>query len=348
VLTQISVSPSTASISAGQTQAYTAAGYDQFNNLMSGITFTWASDGNGSVATVNGNVATGIAPGTVHITASASGISSGPASLTVLPPPSVLTSVVVTPAAPSIFTSGTQQLTAVGYDQSGNQMSGLTFVWVSSNKSVVTVNAAGLASGVSVGTSQISASAQGVHSNAIPLTVNRPPSALTSIQASPSNTSIQAGSVQQFSAVGYDQVDTVMTGVVFTWSSSVTSVASVSGVNSEGQNVGVATGISAGFTQITVSAGGVNTRVSLTVTAPPPPPPPPAVTTINVIPGDVSINTGGRQQFSALAPDQNGLAMNGVAFTWTSSDATVATIDANGLATAVEAARHRSAHQPRV
>jgi peptidoglycan/xylan/chitin deacetylase (PgdA/CDA1 family) len=337
MLTQISVSPSTASISAGQTQAYTAAGYDQFNNLMSGITFAWASDGNSSVASLNGNVATGVAPGTVHITASASGISSGPALLTVLPPPSVLTSVVVTPPAPSIFTSGTQQLTAMGYDQSGNQMSGLTFVWVSSNTSVATVNSAGLASGVSVGTSQISASAQGVHSNAITLTVNRPPSVLTSITATPSNASIQAGSVQQFSAVGYDQFDTVMPGVIFTWSSSVTSVASVKGVNSEGQNVGVATGLAAGSTLITVSAGGVNTTVSLTVTAPPPPPPPPAVTTINVMPGDVSINTGGTQQFSALASDQNGLAMSGIVFTWMSSDPTVATIDANGLATAVGA-----------
>jgi peptidoglycan/xylan/chitin deacetylase (PgdA/CDA1 family)/uncharacterized protein YjdB len=337
VLTQISVSPSTASISAGQTQAYTAAGYDQFNNLMNGITFTWASDGNGAVVTLNGNVATGVSPGTVHITASASGISSGPASLTVLPPPSVLTSLVVTPAAASIFTGATQQLTAVGYDQSGNQMGGLTFVWVSSNKNVATVNATGLASGVSLGTSEISASAQGVNSNVITLTVNRPPSVLTSIQASPSNASIQAGGVQQFAAIGYDQFDTAMTGVVFNWSTSVTSVASVSGVNSEGQNVGVATGLSAGSTQITVSAGGVKAAVSLTVTAPPPPPPPPAVTAINVIPGDVSINTGGTRQFSALATDQNGLAMSEVAFTWKSSDPAVATIDANGLATALAA-----------
>ena len=53
------------------------------------------------------------------------------------------------------------------------------------------------------------------------------------------------------------------------------------------------------------------------------------------MPGDVSINTGGTQQFSALATDQKGLAMSGVAFTWASSDPTVATIDANGLATAV-------------
>ncbi len=337
VLTQISVSPSTASITAGQSQTYTAVGYDQFNNLMNGITFTWASDGNGSVATLNGNVATGVAPGTVHITASASGISSAPAALMVLPPPPVLTSLVVTPAAPSIFTGGTQQLTAMGYDQSGNQMSGLTFAWTSSNQSVATVNASGLASGISVGASQISASAQGVHSNAVNLTVNRPPSVLTSITASPSTASIQAGNTQQFAAVGYDQFNAVMTGVVFTWSSSVTSVASVSGVNSEGQNVGVASGLSAGSTQITVSAGGVNTTVSLIVTAPPPPPPPPAVTTISVMPGDSAINTGGTQQFSALATDQNGLAMSGVVFTWSSSDTTVATIDAKGLATGMGA-----------
>jgi peptidoglycan/xylan/chitin deacetylase (PgdA/CDA1 family) len=335
VLTQISVSPSTASIAAGQSQTYSAAGYDQFNNLMSGIVFSWISDGNGSVATLNGNVATGVSVGSVHITASALGISSAPASLMVLPPPPVLTSLVVTPASPSIFTGGTQQLTAQGYDQSGNQMSGLAFAWASSNQSVATVGANGLASGVSVGTSQISASAQGIHSNAISLTVNRPPSVLTSIHASPPTASIQAGNTQQFAAVGYDQFDNVMSGVVFTWSSSVSTIASVSGVNSEGQNVGVATGLAAGSTQIMVSAGGVNTIVSLTVTAPPPPPPPPTVTTINVIPGDASISTGGTQQFSALATDQNGLAMSGVAFTWSSSDSAVATIDANGLATGV-------------
>ena len=337
VLTQISVSPSTASITAGQSQTYTAAGYDQFNNLMSGIVFTWTSDGNSSVATLNGNVDTGVSAGIVHITASASGISSAPATLMVLPPPPVLTSLVVTPATPSIFTGGTQQLTAVGYDQSGNQMSGLTFAWSSSNPGVATVDATGRASGISVGASQISASAQGVHSNAITLTVNRPPSVLTSIQASPPTASVQAGNVQQFAAVGYDQFDAVMSGVVFTWASSVPSVASVSGINSEGQNVGVATGLSAGSTVLTVSANGVNTTVSLTVTAPPPPPPPPAVTVIHVVPEDTSINTGGTQQFSALATDQNGLAMSGVVFTWTSSDPTVATINANGLATGVGA-----------
>ncbi|MGA9800856.1 MAG: Ig-like domain-containing protein [Terriglobales bacterium] len=331
VLTQISVSPASASIAAGQAQTYTAVGYDQFNNPMSGVSFAWASDDNGSIVSLNANVATGVSPGIAHITASASGISSGPASLTVLQPPSVLTSIVVTPAAPSIFTGGTQQFTAVGYDQRGNPMNGFTFSWLSTNKNVATVSVAGVATGVAVGTSQITASAQGVNSNAVMLTVNQPPSVLTTIQASPSTASIQTGTTQQFAAVGYDQYGNVMGGIVFDWSSSVASVASVSAVNSEGQNQGIATGLAAGSTQITVSASGVTATVSLTVTAPPPPPPGPAVAAINLLPGNISINIGGTQQFSAMATDQNGLTMGGVAFSWTSSDPTVAAVDANGF-----------------
>lgn len=335
VLTQISVSPSTAAIAVGQTQAYSAVGYDQFNTVMSGITFGWSSDGSSSVAILNGNVATGASQGTVHITASAFGISSAPASLTVLPPAPILTSIAVTPVSASIFTGGTQQLTAVGYDQSGNPMSGIAFAWASADTGVANIDSSGLASGLSNGSVRISASALGVNSNSIILTVSRPASVLTSIIASPSTASIQAGSVQQFTAVGYDQFHNAMTGIAFSWSSSDVNVATVSGTNSEGATEGVATALAAGSSLIKVGYGAVNATISLTVTAPPPPPPPPAVAAINVLPGDSSINLGGTQQFSALAVDQNGLAMSGVAWTWTSSDSTVATVDANGLATGV-------------
>jgi peptidoglycan/xylan/chitin deacetylase (PgdA/CDA1 family)/uncharacterized protein YjdB len=337
VLSQISVSPSTASIQAGQGQTYTAVGYDQFNNAMNGIAFTWASDGSNSVAMLNGNVATGVSAGTVHITASADAVSSAPASLTILPPPPALTTIVVTPATPSVFTGATQQLTAVGYDQSGNPMNGFSFTWSSSNIGVATVDGMGLATGVAVGNSQISASAQGIHSSAVSLTVNRPQSVLTSIKASPSTASVQAGSVQQFTAVGYDQYNAEMTGAVFNWTSSNTAVATVSGVNAEGKNEGVATALAAGSTVISVSAGSVNTTVLLSVTAPPPPPPPPMVTTIHISPATASINTGGTQQYTAMASDQHGLAMSGVTFTWTSSNTSVSTINSSGVATAVTA-----------
>jgi hypothetical protein len=337
VLTQISVSPSTASIQPGQQQSYTAVGYDQFNNVMSGLTFTWSSDGNSSVAILNGNVATGAGPGTIHITASTSGVTSAPASLTVTAPPPSLTTIMVTPATSSIFIGGSQQLTAVGYDQYGTAISGITFTWSSTNPNVTPVSGAGLASGVAVGTVQITASASGVSSSPASLTVSKPASVLSSITVSPASASIQAGSTQEFGAVGFDQYGNPMSGIVFTWSSSNPNIASVTAVNSEGKNDGVAAGIAAGSTQITVSANGVSAAVPLTVTAAPPPPPPPVVTSINVTSANTSITAGETQQFSALAFDQHGLAMSGITFTWASSDSSVATVDTNGLATGLTA-----------
>lgn len=335
VLTQISVSPSTASIQVGQQESYTAVGYDQFNNVMSGITFSWVSDGSNAIAMLNGNVATGVAAGMVHITASASGVSSAPASLTVLPPPPALTSIVVTPSNPSILIGGTQQFTAVGYDQNGAIMSGIAFAWSSNNQGAATVSTGGVATGIAQGTAQITASAQGIHSNSAVVTVSKPASVLTSIQVSPPSASIQAGNMTRFSAVGYDQYQNVMSGIVFAWSSSNTNTATVTAINSEGVTDGVATGLAAGSIQITVSANGVSTTASLTVTPPPPPPPPPMVATINVISSNGSINVGATQQFSALATDQYGMAMSGVVFSWTSSDPAVATVGASGLASGI-------------
>jgi hypothetical protein len=88
VLTKISLSPAAASIHAGEEQTYTAQGLDQYQNPMTGITFTWTSSddgGNGSaIAIFHGGVATGVSPGTMHVTASALGVTSAPAELTVL------------------------------------------------------------------------------------------------------------------------------------------------------------------------------------------------------------------------------------------------------------------------
>ena len=331
VLTKISVSPSTTSIQVGEHTTFTATGYDQFNNVMTGITFTWSSNDGGSIATINAGLATGLSPGTAEITASASGVSSAPASLIVLPPPPVLTSIVVTPAIPSIFVGGVQQFTAVGFDQNGNQMTGVSFAWSTSNSTVATVDM-GLAKGMSPGSTHITASAQGVTSNGAILTVSKAPSVLTSIVVSPSSASIPAGETQQFTVTGFDQYGSAMSGITFAWSSSNTNAATVSSINSEGVSAGLAKGTAAGSTQITALAQGITSNtVALTVTSPAPPPPPPVVTTINVMPGSGSVQVGATQQFVAYASDQNGSAMSGISFSWTSSSPSVV-IDANGLA----------------
>src|ERR1700693_1525050 len=76
-------------------------------------------------------------------------------------------SVTVTPPSPSIAMNTTQQFTATAKDSRGNTMSGVTFAWTSSAPTVATINSStGIATGVSAGSTQVTASASGVSSSA--------------------------------------------------------------------------------------------------------------------------------------------------------------------------------------
>jgi hypothetical protein len=80
--------------------------------------------------------------------------------------------VTITSIPSAIAVSGTEQITAVAQDSSGNIIIGATFNWVSSAPSVATINAgSGLAMGLLPGTTQITASANGTTSAPVTLTV---------------------------------------------------------------------------------------------------------------------------------------------------------------------------------
>ena len=67
----------------------------------------------------------------------------------------------------------------------------------------------------------------------------------------------------------------------------------------------------------------------------PPPPDPPRPTTVTVTPATTQLAAlGATVQLSAEVRDQNGQVMAGAAVTWSSSDPSVATVDAQGLVTA--------------
>ncbi|MEJ7576156.1 MAG: Ig-like domain-containing protein [Pyrinomonadaceae bacterium] len=90
-VTRIEVSPSAATINVGGAQQFTARAFDQNNQELTGVAFTFASSAP-SVATIDNNgLARGVSAGTTAITASANGVTSSPATLTVneLPPPVV-------------------------------------------------------------------------------------------------------------------------------------------------------------------------------------------------------------------------------------------------------------------
>ncbi|MGA7549760.1 MAG: Ig-like domain-containing protein [Candidatus Sulfotelmatobacter sp.] len=165
VLQSITVSPTSASISVGATQQFTATGHysnGSTQTLTSGT--TWSSSST-TYATIGATgLATGVAAGSTNITASSGGVVSTPAAaLAVTASTPVLQSITISPTSASIAVGATQQFTATGHYSNGSTQtlaSGMT--WSSSATTYATIGATGLATGVAAGSTSIAASSSGV------------------------------------------------------------------------------------------------------------------------------------------------------------------------------------------
>ncbi len=148
---------------------------------------------------------------------------------------------------------------------------------------------------------------------------------LVAMSVSPSSTSVAFGSTKQFTATGsYSDGTTKDLTSSATWSSSSTAVATVSAS-------GLANAVAAGASNIQASFSGVKGSAALTVTAPAP-----TVTSIVVSPSSISLAAGGSQKFSATAIYSDSTTQDVTSSaTWTSSAASVATVDTNGNASAI-------------
>ncbi|HEV8523176.1 MAG TPA: Ig-like domain-containing protein [Terriglobales bacterium] len=171
-----------------------------------------------------------------------------------------LVSISVSPASDTIEVAETQPFTATGTLAGGGTRDVTdTATWTSSNTAIATINTAGVAVGVSPGSTNITASQGGV-SATVGLTVDQP--ALSSISITPTNpTPLDASNpTQQFTADGTfsDSSTRNITNAV-TWNSSNTNVATIS-------SSGLATRVAAGTTNITATLGSVTSNsVALTV-----------------------------------------------------------------------------------
>jgi uncharacterized protein YjdB len=186
-----------------------------------------------------------------------------------------ISSVFITPSAGTIAVGNTLQLiaTATYSDQSTSPLSGSEVGWTSSDTTVATVSNSGLVTGVSTGTATITASSRGVSGTAsITVTIQN----LTSItinttpgSAIPQSTATISGApaTLQFYAYANGSANQDITNAV-TWSSSNTSVATISSGLSGGGN-GLATSVAAGTTIIqahTSTTAGTVTSNPITLT----------------------------------------------------------------------------------
>jgi len=223
----------------------------------------------------------------------------------------------------------TAQFAAVARDAAGDPLSGFSFSWSSTHPDVATVNSTtGEVTAIANGRTEIVASSGGVDGSAT-LTVGVPPvDAPAAILVAPSAATLfLPGATQQFSATVVDGRGVPIPGVPVTWSSSNDAVASITSTS------GLATAVSSGTVSISASAAGLEGVASLVVDFGPGGVP----TTIVVTPGAASLTVlGSTQQFQAVALDVNGAVVPGITFDWSTTAPDVATVDANGTATALQ------------
>jgi uncharacterized protein YjdB len=144
---------------------------------------------------------------------------------------------------------------------------------------------------------------------------------LTTVSVSLTAISVVVGQTATASASGLDQNGaSISTGTV-TWTSSSPTVASVS-------LAGVVTGVAAGQASITANAGGKQGQATVAITLPP-------VATVTVTPASAILALGATVQLAAATLDGGGAALTGRTVTWSTSDATKASVSATGLVTGI-------------
>ena len=145
----------------------------------------------------------------------------------------------------------------------------------------------------------------------------------TSITMSPTSLSFTTtGATQQLTATVKDQNGATISDATVTWSSSNTGVATVSASGS-------VTSVGDGTATITATSGSASATASVTVTLMIP-------TTITLSPTSLSFSSpGSTQQLTATVVDQNGTTISNPSVTWSTSNASVATVSSSGAVTSV-------------
>jgi hypothetical protein len=192
------------------------------------------------------------------------------------PGPSPVKWVLITPGAAQIAPGKNVALQVELQDGAGRDLSGLPVTWSSSDTTVATVDSTGNVKARKVGTAHIVAASGQTSAYSVVSVSSAPPPALF-VTLSPSSVTVPVQGDAQIFATVKDASGNVVPTAQVTWTSSNTSVASVSAS-------GEVTGANPGSAVITATAGTGHSTSSVSVTpkstAPPssPPPPPPPIT----------------------------------------------------------------------
>jgi hypothetical protein len=154
--------------------------------------------------------------------------------------------VTVTPTTITVPVNGTQAFFAQALDGSNNPIAAGTFTWTSSAPGVAVVTQDGIATAITAGTAQITATVATITSANSTMTVVAP---VATVTIAPPTSTVRIGGTQQFTAAAKDAAGNTLAGVVITWRVSFAGVATI-------DSHGLLTGVAPGTVTVVAQAGG--------------------------------------------------------------------------------------------
>jgi trimeric autotransporter adhesin len=309
---QITLSPLTPSVVAGQSVTLSAQLRDAAGNAVTGQGVAWTTS-DATVAAVSGGVVTAIRPGTVTVTAT-SGTVSANTTVTVL---AAIAQVVVTPSPADVVINQTVQLTATLRDAAGAEIPARNITWSSSSDAAATVTQTGLVTGKVVGAVTITATAEGKIGTT---TVNVKPAPVATVTVTPDPLNLALGQNGTLVATTRDAAGNSL-GRTVTWSSNNESVATVS-------SIGAVTSKGVGVATITATSEGKSGTASVVVGNA-------TVASVEITPSSTNVEAGTTTTLEAIVKNESGQAISGRTVTWSSSDNSKATVNGSGVVTGV-------------
>ena len=288
-LHHLALSPASATITSGGSQAYTAQGRDQYDNSLGDVTattsFTIAPNGSCTGATCTATTA-----GAHTVTGTKAG-KTGTASLVVNAGP--LDHIAISPASATITAGGSRSYTAEGFDSAGNSLGDVT----ASTTFTIAPNGSCTANSCTAtvtGSHTVTGNDAGKTSTAS-LTVN--PGPLDHLALSPASATINPGGSQAYTAQGRDQYDNSLGDVTASTTFTISPNGSCTGATCTASVTGAHT--------VTGTSSGKTGTASLQVSSG-------TLDHIVISPSSATITAGGSQAYTAQAFDSAGNSLGDV------------------------------------
>jgi uncharacterized protein YjdB len=315
VVETVTLSSSDLTLGVGATVTLQAVARDRDGATISDRVVTWSSSDSTIVRVSPAGVLTGISNGTAQVAVSVAG-KSALAQVRVIPRP--VSTIELGPLAPRILVGGFVQLVALPRDETGAPLPQRTVFWSSSNATVATVDAAGFVSGLSPGAATITARSESREA-AVGVTVSAVP--VRSVLVSPRVDTIVVGQSTQLTAIARDSNTVPLVDRVFAWRSENLGRATVSAT-------GLVLGVSPGTVTIVAQTDDVVGTATVVVQPRP-------IGAVIISPAQATLSVGTTVTVTVQITDGNGNLLTGRPVSFSSENASIATVTSAGVVRAV-------------